>query len=83
MLERAWAQEPLYEVALLDHDMPECDGAELGRRIYEDSRFKAMRLVLLTSSGMRGDSPRFAQLGFAGICSSRWANVIWWIACWS
>jgi two-component system sensor histidine kinase/response regulator len=66
MLERAWAQERLYEVALLDHDMPECNGAELGRRIYEDARFKAMRLVLLTSSGMRGDSPRFAQLGFAG-----------------
>jgi PAS domain S-box-containing protein len=66
MLERAWAQERLYEVALLDHDMPECNGAELGKRIYEDARFKAMRLVLLTSSGMRGDSPRFAQMGFAG-----------------
>ena len=55
-----------YEVALLDHDMPDCNGEELGRRINADERLKATRLVLLTSSGMRGDGSRFAQLGFAG-----------------
>ena len=55
-----------YEVALLDHDMPGCNGEELGRRINADAQLKATRLVLLTSSGMRGDGMRFAELGFAG-----------------
>jgi two-component system sensor histidine kinase/response regulator len=55
-----------FEVALLDHDMPDCNGAELGRRVNADDDLKNTRLVLLTSSGLRGDALRFAQIGFAG-----------------
>jgi two-component system sensor histidine kinase/response regulator len=55
-----------FEIALLDHDMPDCNGAELGRAINADDDLKTTRLVLLTSSGLRGDALRFAQLGFAG-----------------
>ena len=46
--------------------MPGCDGAELGRRINADPELKSARLVLLTSSGHRGDASQFAELGFAG-----------------
>jgi two-component system sensor histidine kinase/response regulator len=56
-----------FEVALIDHQMPECDGAELGRRINAaDSLLKSTRLVLLTSSGQKSDVLRFEELGFAG-----------------
>jgi len=56
-----------FEVALLDHQMPECDGAELGRRINAaDSLLKSTRLVLLTSSAQKSDVVRFEELGFAG-----------------
>lgn len=55
-----------FEAALLDHQMPDCDGAELGRRINANEYFKATRLVLLTSSGQRGEGQQFAELGFAG-----------------
>ena len=56
-----------FEVALIDHQMPECDGAELGRRINAaDSLLKSTRLVLLTSSGQKSDVIRFEELGFAG-----------------
>lgn len=55
-----------FEVALVDHQMPQCDGAELGCRINADDRLKSTRLVLLTSSGQRGEGRRFADLGFAG-----------------
>ncbi len=54
-----------FEVAIIDYMMPSCDGFELGRRITADDRFKATRLVLLTSAqGMRGATD-FATLGFA------------------
>ena len=56
----------LFEVALIDHQMPDCDGAELGRRINADALLKSTRLVLLTSSGQRSDVARFEELGFAG-----------------
>jgi signal transduction histidine kinase/DNA-binding response OmpR family regulator/HPt (histidine-containing phosphotransfer) domain-containing protein len=54
-----------YEAALLDHLMPDCDGAELGRMIVQDETLGATRLILLTSSGQRGDGQMFADIGFA------------------
>jgi signal transduction histidine kinase/ligand-binding sensor domain-containing protein/DNA-binding response OmpR family regulator len=54
-----------FDLAVLDYMMPGCDGFELGRRIVDDERFKATRLVLLTSAlGIRG-AEDFAALGFA------------------
>jgi signal transduction histidine kinase/ligand-binding sensor domain-containing protein/CheY-like chemotaxis protein/HPt (histidine-containing phosphotransfer) domain-containing protein len=54
-----------FDLAVLDYMMPGCDGFELGRRIVGDERFKATRLVLLTSAlGIRG-AEDFAKLGFA------------------
>jgi two-component system sensor histidine kinase/response regulator len=46
--------------------MPGCDGAELGRILVKDPELKSARLVLLTSSGQRGDGQLFAEIGFAG-----------------
>ncbi len=65
MQEAVTAGRP-YEVALLDFQMPDCDGLELGQRISEDEQLKETRLVLLTSSGQRDDARRCAKLGFAG-----------------
>ena len=55
-----------YEVALIDHQMPGMDGAELGRCIVKEAALKSTRLVLLTSSANRGDGQLFADIGFAG-----------------
>src|SRR5580692_9377083 len=55
-----------YELALLDYQMPGCDGEELGQIICNDAALQSTRLVLLTSSGQRNDAYRFAKLGFAG-----------------
>jgi len=55
-----------FEAALLDHQMPDCDGAELGRRINADALLNSTRLILLTSSGQRSDVASFEQIGFAG-----------------
>ncbi|HYM35403.1 MAG TPA: response regulator, partial [Steroidobacteraceae bacterium] len=65
MRQAAAAGKP-FEAALLDHQMPGCDGAKLGRMITSDEQIKSTRLILLTSSGQRGDGHMFAELGFAG-----------------
>jgi PAS domain S-box-containing protein len=66
LLRQALAAGRMFDVALLDHQMPGCDGADLGRIIIADETLTATRLVLLTSSGQRGDSHLFADIGFAG-----------------
>ena len=55
-----------FDAALIDHQMPGCDGAELGRIIIQDETLKSTRLILLTSSGQRGQGQLFADIGFAG-----------------
>jgi two-component system sensor histidine kinase/response regulator len=65
MRQAATAGKP-FEVALLDHQMPGCDGAKLGKAITADAQLKSTRLILLTSSGQRGAGHLFADLGFAG-----------------
>jgi CheY-like chemotaxis protein len=66
LMKQACEEQRPFEVGLLDHDMPGCDGAELGRRINSDPELNVTRLVLLTSAGQHGDGSRFAKIGFAG-----------------
>ena len=54
-----------FDLAVLDYMMPGLDGFELGRRIANDNRFKATRLVLLTSAQQIRGAEDFAALGFA------------------
>lgn len=54
-----------FDAALLDHLMPDCDGAELGGIINADKTLNSTRLVLVTSSGQRGDGQLYADIGFA------------------
>jgi signal transduction histidine kinase/ligand-binding sensor domain-containing protein/CheY-like chemotaxis protein/HPt (histidine-containing phosphotransfer) domain-containing protein len=54
-----------FDLAVLDYMMPGCDGFELGRRIADDERLKATRLVLLTSAQAIRGAEDFAALGFA------------------
>jgi two-component system, sensor histidine kinase and response regulator len=65
LMRQAAAAGRAFDAALLDHLMPECDGAELGRIIVQDENIKYTRLILLTSSGQRGDGQVFADIGFA------------------
>jgi CheY-like chemotaxis protein len=66
LMRQASAAGRPYDAALLDHLMPDCDGAEMGRIIIQDESIKSTRLILLTSSGQRGDGQLFADIGFAG-----------------
>ena len=65
LLRHARASGRPFDAALLDHQMPECDGAELGRAIVNDETLRTTRLILLTSSGHRAEGQHFADIGFA------------------
>ena len=54
----------IFDVVFLDMQMPEMDGAEVGRIIRSESGFNDTRLVMMTSMSARGDASFFASLGF-------------------
>lgn len=54
-----------FQLGLLDHMMPDMDGEQVARQILADPEFARLPLVLLTSSGQRGDSERFSRAGFS------------------
>jgi len=51
-----------FDVAILDMQMPEMDGAELGQHMKTLS--PSTGLIMMTSLAMRNDAKRFAELGF-------------------
>ena len=58
------AGEP-FRVAVLDMAMPGMAGDELGRRIKADPSIGSLALVMLSSTGDRGDAKRLAEIGFS------------------
>lgn len=54
-----------YDVAIVDHVMPEMDGEELGRRIKENPDFDQTKLILAGSMDKRAETGRFKSIGFA------------------
>ncbi len=63
MLAAAATTDDPFRVAILDYHMPGMDGLELARAIRGDDALADVRLVLLTSSGRRGDAARAHQSG--------------------
>jgi two-component system, sensor histidine kinase and response regulator len=57
---------PRFDFALLDDQMPGMDGIELAKRIREDSRLAALRLIMLTTRDHYKSNSETAQL-FAAI----------------
>jgi signal transduction histidine kinase/PleD family two-component response regulator len=56
-----------YNIAILDMQMPQMDGVQLGIKIKSDSSlFNNTHLILLTSQGQRGDVEKLKAAGFSG-----------------
>ncbi len=54
-----------FDLAILDLQMPRMDGLELGRAITDDPVLAGIRLVLLTSMGIRGQAEKAKQAGIS------------------
>lgn len=65
MLRSALDKNDPFQIAILDMQMPDMDGLELGRAIRQEPAFDDLILVMLTSLGRRGDAARVKELGFS------------------
>jgi CheY-like chemotaxis protein len=63
-LEKAIAATDPYQIAILDKQMPELDGEQLGRQIKSSTKLKDIHLVMLTSLDQSGDATRMIEIGF-------------------
>ncbi|HDI59332.1 MAG TPA: response regulator [Desulfobacteraceae bacterium] len=60
----AMKPEPV-DLAILDAQMPGMDGFSLARRIRENPAFDAVKILLLTSIGQRGEAALCREIGIA------------------
>jgi CheY-like chemotaxis protein/HPt (histidine-containing phosphotransfer) domain-containing protein len=64
-LQRAHAGGEPFRVALTDANMPGMDGFQVAEHVKQDPRLAGAIIMMLTSSGQRGDGARCRQLGIA------------------
>jgi signal transduction histidine kinase/CheY-like chemotaxis protein len=64
ILRRAASVGDDFDCALFDHDMPNIDGAELGRWVKADSSTRDVHLVMLSSANRRGEVDSLTEIGF-------------------
>jgi two-component system, sensor histidine kinase and response regulator len=54
-----------YHIALIDRSLPDMGGEDLGQEIKADPELRPTQLVMVASSGLRGDAARVSKIGFA------------------
>ncbi|PKG40150.1 hybrid sensor histidine kinase/response regulator [Psychromonas sp. Urea-02u-13] len=59
------AHKKFFDIAFLDMQMPEMDGADLGKKLQSNKDFAKMKLVMMTSIGEQGDNEYFSNIGFS------------------
>ncbi len=65
ILNEASSKGEPYDLAIIDMLMPKMDGATLGAKIKESPDLKNTLMVMLTSSGLKGDAARAHEVGFS------------------
>ena len=61
--------ENLFDIALIDMNMPEIDGISLAKTIRHDSQLGTMKLIMMTSSFEQESSEKLSDIGLSGYFS--------------
>ena len=66
---QAFASAAPYRLILLDMQMPEMDGFDVAKTIKDAPSGKDVKIIMLSSSGQRGDTDRCKEVGISGYLS--------------
>jgi PAS domain S-box-containing protein len=66
LLRQADTRDDRFAFGIIDLHMPEVDGLTLGRHIRANQSWSGIKLLLLTSSGRRGDCEQARNAGYSG-----------------
>ncbi|MDZ8105904.1 MAG: response regulator [Nostoc sp. DedQUE12a] len=64
-IQEAAKHKSLYDIVVIDMQMPEIDGMTLGEQIKADSAIAHLPLIMLTSTNQRDEIQRALKIGFA------------------
>lgn len=70
LLREATDQDQPYDVVIFDMMIPESNGLELAARIRSDTRIAALRMIMIATTGYRGDSEEVRRVGITGYLST-------------
>ncbi|MDD5367712.1 MAG: response regulator [Anaerolineaceae bacterium] len=65
LMQHAFEEQDLYQLALVDLSLPDMDGYSLARRILQSENYAAIRLVLMTAYDERGQGEQSVEFGFS------------------
>ena len=66
VLRAAASEGAPFELAILDYNMPDIDGLRLAGMITSDPSLAGIRLIMISSVGIRGDGRRARESGISG-----------------
>lgn len=58
-------ENSIFDIAFLNMQMPEMDGEQLGKEIRKNKKYNNMKLVMMTSMGLQGETQHYADIGFS------------------
>ncbi len=80
MVQSAASAGSPFALMLCDVHMPDMDGFELAERVLRDPILSAVKIILLTSGGQRGDGARCRELGVAAYLTKPVGQAELWAA---
>ncbi len=60
----AMADQDMYDLILMDIELPGIDGIETARRIKDKPKYNKTPMIALTAFAMEGDREKFLEVGF-------------------
>ena len=64
-LRKAARENRPYDFTVLDMHMPDLNGLEVAKSVQQDHELKGLRMIMLTSVGLRGDAKLASECGIA------------------
>ena len=70
LLREASDQDQPYELVIFDMMIPDSSGLELAAKIRSDTRISSLRMIMIATTGYRGDSEEVRRVGITGYLST-------------